>query len=255
MTNEIDEYDHYDEFDPIIYLQTFYNEIGSEGYGMLRFLHEVFSMQKPNCTVLEFGGGPTVLGMISAARIASEIHFAEYVPVNRSIVQRWVDGNSTDFDWTPYFQAVLEIEGVTEPSKHEVLERIHQLRSKITKIVIGDIYQHPPVDTNTQYDVIISNYCLDSVTGDYQEWITFLENLSSLLVAGGTIALSTLQEVAYCEYGAIRYPNVFLTQDRLRKGLIAAGFDPESIHIDNVPSDDHDERNYAGVLFASAIKL
>jgi hypothetical protein len=255
MTHEIDEYDHYDEFDPVLYLNNFYNTIGSEGYGILHFLHEVFVQQAQDCKVLEFGGGPTIIGIMSAARIASEIHFAEYIPANRMIVQRWVDGDSSDFDWSPYFHAVLELEGQILPTEQQHAELVQQVRDKVTKVIHGDIYQRPPVATDMQYDVVMSHYCLDSVAGNYEEWLGFIKNLSSLLRSGGTIVLSTLQEVDLCHYRDIVFHNIYLDKEKLAQSLIATGFDPDSIYLDSAASDDLSERGYPGVLFASAVKL
>lgn len=255
MTNDIDEYDHYDAFDPVLYLHTFYNDIGNEGYGLLKFLHKVFETQPKHCKMLEFGGGPTILEMISAARVVSEIHFAEYVPANCAIVQRWVDGNDSDYDWSPYFEAVLQLEGMKHPSKKAIAERMQLLRQKVTRVVKGDIYQNPPLDTDSAYDIINCCYCLDSVTDDYQEWVGFIKKLSEFLRPGGTISLACLQEVDHCNYEDICYHNVYLTQDLFVQGIIAAGFDPGTIYLDSAPSDEHSKSNYAGVLFASAIKL
>ncbi len=255
MTNDIDEYDHYDEFDPLLYLQTFYQEIGSEAFSLLQFLHHVFEHQPDGCTVLEFGGGPTLVGMLSAARVASEIHFAEYVPINRNLVSYWLAGHTDKFDWRPYAEATLRLEGIAEPDEAAIDDRMLALRNKVTQVIVGDIYDHPPVATGLQYDVVISNYCLDSVTGDYDEWLSFLKSLSTHVRPQGTLSLAALQEVDHCEYWGVRYPNVYMNEANLRQGLIAAGYAPESIQITSAPADNHDERNYPGVLFAVATKL
>ena len=255
MTNDIEEYDHYDEFDPLLYLQTFYEDIGSEASSLLRFLHNVFATQPLGCTVLEFGGGPTLVGMLSAARVASEIHFAEYVPVNRDMVQSWLDGKTDDFDWTDYFEAVLQLEGDASPTAEAIAQRKSDLRNKVTQNLVGDIYQDPPVATGQQYDVVITNYCLDSITDSYDEWLSFLKTLSAHVRPQGTLSLAALQEVDHCEYWGVRYPNVYLNEEKLAQGLIAAGYDADSIQISSAPADNHNERNYPGVLFAVATKL
>jgi hypothetical protein len=64
------EYDSYHSFNPLDYLKTYYAEPGHEASGLLRFLCRAFQRIPRGSTVLEFGGGPTIISLIPAARTA-----------------------------------------------------------------------------------------------------------------------------------------------------------------------------------------
>ena len=54
--------------------------------------------------LLEFGGGPSIYPLISAAPYVSEIVFAEYAEEGRREIELWKNDDPTAHDWTPYFR-------------------------------------------------------------------------------------------------------------------------------------------------------
>jgi len=48
------------EFDPIAYLNEYYDDLGEENLAILRFYVEVFHDLAPKSTMLDFGSGPTI---------------------------------------------------------------------------------------------------------------------------------------------------------------------------------------------------
>ena len=54
--------------------------------------------------VLEFGGGPCIFPLISAASHVKEIVFSEYLESCREEVKLWKDKNPESHNWTPYFR-------------------------------------------------------------------------------------------------------------------------------------------------------
>ena len=54
--------------------------------------------------VLEFGGGPCIFPLISAAPHVKEIVFAEYLEACRNEVQLWKDRSPDAHNWNPYFR-------------------------------------------------------------------------------------------------------------------------------------------------------
>ncbi|MCI0709199.1 MAG: NNMT/PNMT/TEMT family class I SAM-dependent methyltransferase [Chloroflexi bacterium] len=247
------EFATYNAFDPLAYLNAYYSEIGTEADGLMTFLVEVFAGLEHGVSVLEFGGGPTIIGMIAAAPRASEIHFCDYVDANRAVVQKWLDGQDEDFDWTPFIKRTLQLEGVSEPGGTDIAERSQQLRNVVTRVVPCDLYQSPPVETDQLYDVVTAHYCLDAVTNDKNEWHGHIQAMKALLKPGGTFIMSSLHEAQFSDFGGTRFPNVYLQQEDVSEALLQAGFIPSSIIVSAAPAD-HAQREYSGVIFASAVQ-
>lgn len=244
----------YDVFNPLDYLQSYYGELKSEAEGLLQFLVDAFATLPQDVSVLEFGAGPTIIGLIPAAHKAKSIHFCDYVESNRNVVNRWLSGDEHDFDWTPFIMRALQMEGIANPTPEQIAERSERIRDIVTKVSSCDIYQTPPVDTTQKFDVIITNYCLDAVTGDKTEWQAHIRNLKTLLKSNGMFVMSSLQEAQYSDFGDTRFPNVYLVEDDIPEALRLAGFSADSIRVVSAPAD-HDQREYRGVIFASAIEL
>src|SRR5689334_2040520 len=66
-------------FSPAAYLQEYYDHIGPENDELLRFFAEAFKLVPPETVMLEFGGGPTIYQLISAAVKVSTIDFTDYL--------------------------------------------------------------------------------------------------------------------------------------------------------------------------------
>lgn len=250
----MDDYAAYQAFSPQAYLASYYNPLGSEADGLLRFLTETVNALPANLTVLEFGAGPTIISLIPTAGSARCIDVADYVTANRDVITRWLHGDESDFDWTPYFRRTLQLEGQAQPTPSQIAARAALVRQVVRDVLPCDITHAPPVATSERYDLIISNYTLDAVTNDRDEWLGHIRRLKALLAPGGTLLLSSLRQATYSDFGQTRYPNVYLEEADLPQALTAAGFDPSTIRTAASPAD-HAQREYTGVIFASAVEF
>ena len=75
----------------------------------LKSIHEFYheyhsSWNQETARLLEFGGGPCIYPLISAAPHVNEIVFAEYAEEGRKEVELWKNNNPNAHDWTPYFR-------------------------------------------------------------------------------------------------------------------------------------------------------
>ncbi len=244
----------YQAFDPHPYLESYYKSLGSEAAGLLHFLTERFASLPNNLRVLEFGSGPTIISLIAAARRASSIDCCDYVAANREVVQRWLAGDECDFDWTPYIIRALQYEGNPHPTENDIHERAARVRHVVNSVLSCDIHLAPPVKVTGKYEVIISNYCLDAVTDSKEQWHKHIRNLRTLLKPGGMLILSSLREARFSDFGATRFPNVYLREGDVRAALEIVGFPASTIHLVSAEAD-HTAREYTGVIFASAVEL
>ena len=72
---------------------------------MHNFYHDYHcNWNSETARIIEFGGGPCIYPLISAAPYFSEIVFAEYAEEGRREVELWKNQQPTAHDWTPYFR-------------------------------------------------------------------------------------------------------------------------------------------------------
>ena len=71
--------------------------------------HEFWSRLAPrkNLRVLNFGGGPVISDLISAAPFVKEIIFAGYSEGNRQAVEKWRQNLPDSHDWSAHFRFIL----------------------------------------------------------------------------------------------------------------------------------------------------
>jgi hypothetical protein len=84
--------------------------------------------------LLDIGSGPTIYQLISAAQHMGDIYIAEYLPVNRSYLQQWLEGGSQPFSWHEYYQVISSFDGRADSA---TLEK--KLRDAVRAIVPIDI--------------------------------------------------------------------------------------------------------------------
>ena len=128
------------EFDVDTYLSVGYNPGNIIYEFTLQELHEPFQSQPDAaCTgaefrVLDYGCGPVIANIISAARVASEIVLAEYTEQGRTAVRSWLDSNPNSFNWSPFHKYVVQtLEGGSADAAEE---REKRLRSIVKAVVV-----------------------------------------------------------------------------------------------------------------------
>ena len=72
-------------FDPKAYLREYYSRLGEENKALLHFHCKAYACifgEVDTARMLEFGGGPTIYQLISAAKYPVAIDFSDYLDVN-----------------------------------------------------------------------------------------------------------------------------------------------------------------------------
>lgn len=273
--------DDFMNFDPVSYLNMRYQKT-TDYYRFtfpLQKYHDFFARSFDDCDnklkILDYGCGPVVMYLISAAPLAEEIVMADKVPQCLNEVKRWIDGDHRAFDWTAHFHYVvrnLECKGQKEAEEREI-----ELRQKIRAIVRCDIFEDNPIEAGYEgpYDIVMSNMCIDGVCRSAEEFEVAIEKLAHLVRPGGkftaiTNSYPTLGKC--CTYGvgeaaaSEKFPSVSITVEFLQTTLANAGF--VDIHIDECehgfkeaissgsvgPWALHQPDDFLGFLFACATK-
>ena len=228
-------------FDPYNYVDTYFKDPMKEPYS-LRHLQQFWSkVGGKNLKFLEYGGGPTISRLVSAAPHVREIVFAEYLKANRQSVQAWIDKDPIPFDWRPNIDFVVrELEG---QELDEVARREDELRHKIKAIVpcdikaenileipasVGDKYGPP-------YDVVATSLCLEAVVESEQEYKDTVTKLAKLVKPGGYLMMHGVLEQTFYTVSSKKFYTFYLTKELVEESMKTAGV--QAMYMDLASAD------------------
>ena len=189
---------------------------------------------------LEYGGGPIVYPLISAAPFFNEITFSDYQQLNLDAVVAWRDSEEGHHDWLPYFKYVLsELEG-NDDSEEMALERQDEARAKVRSILLGDLHADKILsldsDFHEMFDVISSNFCLDAVADTVSDYYINVRHLGELVKPGGfLIGLASLGVTYWYPANGRRNFHITIEEDDVKKAFTDAGFDVVFSDIHHLP--------------------
>ena len=162
----------------------------------LHNLHQFFQSLSTTTTdlkVLDYGCGPVVANVISAARVATEIVFAEYTEEGRSAVQQWLKQDPKAFDWSPYFEYVVQT--LENGSLQEAKMREKRVRKIAKAVVQCDVAQDPPIDINYlgPYDVVICCLSIGHVSNTNEEFEREISRIAALVKSGKHLLIQLVE--------------------------------------------------------------
>ena len=189
--------DDYSRFDATTYLHTRYScpeNTRSQFY--LRCFHEFYQQYHTQWDhtkgrLLEFGGGPVIVPLISAAPFFSRIVFSDHAESGRKEVELWKDNDPSAHDWMPYIRHVVnKLEGNGEPEAALIRERI--LRDRLQCVVSCDINADEEkilgsAAVQERFDIISMNGTLEAAVNSSTQYLTCLSKLKKLLKTGGLL--------------------------------------------------------------------
>ncbi len=207
--------------------------------------------------LLEYGGGPVIYSLISAAKVVSEITFVDYLQGSLDNIMEWANGASRAHDWKPYIKYVLcELEGHPADASETndlVLHWEGELRKKLTCFSLGDlreesgIIKKPP---HKQFEVVSSNFCLEAVAKTKQEYQVFLEKLAVFVKPGGfLVSLVSLEESFWLTSKGVHSVHLFLTVEDAESAYRNLGFNIVLTTRHNVPVEAQNILNDCKVLY------
>ena len=247
----------FEEFDPLGYLREYYSHIGSENDELLAFFAGAYEHEPPGSIMLEFGGGPTIYQLISAANYVKEIHFADYLARNLEQVRRWRNADMDSWDWTSFFARALYHEGVQDISSQHILERQKLLRSKLTTFLHADVRMERPLGEGfgRVYDIVAVNFVLEGITDSLDEWKQLLANIKCLIKPGGLFVMTAIEKASFWKVGGRYYPAVYIDEADIRDTLTLLGFVDLSITFEPAEVVEDDAlgfEGYKGIVLTKA---
>ena len=172
-----------------------------------------------SCRLLEFGGGPCIYPLISAAPYVSEITFADYDQSGLDAVKAWKNNSEDAHDWSSYFEYVIsQLEGEKEEVKAKSSSRQEELKKKMANFLLADIRTDQVFENNIvtgKYDIVSTNFCLDAVAETLEEYKKNVKRIKQYVKKGGFLAgLVSLEETYYQRsYYDDHKPHLYLTEE------------------------------------------
>ena len=217
----------------LYYLSVAYGSVKFHDFA-LQSLHRFYNTYQPpagGAKVLNFGGGPVVCHLISAAPKCKEVVFAEFTDDCREQVNLWLKKDPSAFDWRPFFSYVVRtLEGGTEK---DIVEREETLRSILKSVIPCDIFKPQPLDDIGPYDIIFTSYCLDSVCPSNDSYRESVSKLARLLKPGGTFLMHGAENCHYFKLDGKKVKTNPVSRELTCKSLESAGL--SLITMDTLP--------------------
>lgn len=240
-------------FQPRAYLTQYYTEVDAGNQALLRFYAQVYQ-DLAGRSLLEFGGGPTLYSLITAARTAGWIHFCDYNVESLREAENWLARDPSAFDWLPYIRFALACETGDEATPQEDMHRREDLiRQKIKKVSRCDIFATDPLLGNFEgpYGVVAQTFVLDDLTEDKGEWLHLNQKLAQLVAEHGLFVTVSLLRASYWTVQGKKYPAVSLIADDVSEMYATLGFSVTALRVEELAG----KIGYDGFIMACGQRL
>lgn len=257
------------EFDSKSFLQTFHSSVeGSSVQGLARFRlrqrHNFFlqyscKWDRNTAKMLEFGGGPVISDLISAAPHVQEIVHAAHTEDERKEIQLWKNEMVGAHDWKHAFKHVVsELESKAGDDAWQERESLLRSRLKVTSCNITHDHPIGPTEEGMLFSIICTSLCLEVTCKTYAEYKMAIKKLAKLLKLGGYLVMLVVEGETFYVVGRRKWSVLTLTLAQVKEALEEAGFvllmverDPATMqHIQNPTVSD-----FKACLFLAAYKV
>jgi len=225
-----------DEFDPKVYLADYYaTSEGSSNEGSTAGFHrhQVYDFyakynskwNSKTARLLEFGGGPVIKPLISAAPYVDQITFAAYAESERREIELWKHEKEGAHDWSSHFKNIVnEVEHIAGDDAWREREKL--LRKRISSIVPCDILNENPLLVKQEpFEIISTHLCLEAACLSYAEYIVSIKKLVGLLKPGGFLLMLIVERQTFYMVGRKKWFTLYLTLEQIKEALAKAGME------------------------------
>jgi len=195
----------------------------------LRCVHKFYqdfhkNWDNSTASLLEFGSGPYLHTLISAAPYVSKIYHTDFLEECRREVLLWKNKDSTAYDWSPYFKFVVNtLEG--QAGMDAVDERQALLRSKLKDSLFLDMKANDPLPSHPgSFDIIYTGFCIESIASSLEEYKVIMKKVFSLLNPNGFLIMLANQGCTWYSVNDVKYPTYPIRIDEILVTLDEVGF-------------------------------
>ena len=220
----LDQERYKNEFDPKAYLNSMFcnAEVFESELQLLVDFYGQF--KKDSLQVLDYAAGPSLLYMLPAIQKASKITMADYLVQNRAELRKWVQQDSSAFDWKPAIKQVMSFGG-QNPKEEAIQDLETSMREKIKAIVHCDIAADVIIQNGHEgpYDVVNCTGLLDAVCSTKDLFVDSVRKLASLVKQGGYFIANTDESESYTVAAATFCTPLCISKDDLLEAFSKAG--------------------------------
>jgi hypothetical protein len=201
---------------------------------------------------VEYGCGPTQMRALAASAYVESLDMADRLEGNLAHVRRWAAGDPQADDWSHFAEYVLRCEGITAPSREDVLVREQRTRRVLTKILRTDARKRHPLGQERvgTYDLLISGFCLDCLSQSKAVWRRCMRNVFGLLEPGGSFVLLALRGCKGYRVGDRWFPGANIQLSDWKAELLSCHADVAHLEVAEHELPSHVGQGYAGILLA-----
>lgn len=244
----------YAPFNPQAYLQEYYTHLGAENRALLDFFDQayahIFTAVK-KARIIEFGGGPTIYQLISAARHPVAIDFSDYLDANLDELATWLHDRPSQFVWDSFIQYVLEREG-ERTGPEQIRRRANLIRRKVARLLWCDARLPDPlgVEQRAPYDIVSANFVLEAISQDLGDWEALTDHVLTLVKPQGYLIICMVVGAHSYRVGDLHYPATPITPAIVAAKLRHRRF--TVIMNQSVAAEQRERQGYDGIAMMVA---
>jgi hypothetical protein len=204
---------------PRTYLDTLFLELDKVNKSLLRAYTNIYSIATGH-SLLEFGGGPSIFSLISAAAKVDSIHFTDYSDECLLEIKKWHLKQPNSFKWDKFIKYTIWYENGFKliPHPEIINQRQDLLRNRIKIISRCDAFAPDPLlgTSLKYYDIVANNFCLDAIGQDKAIFEMQIRKLVDLISARGWYINASLLNGKYWELDGTFFPAVYLKEEDIK---------------------------------------
>ncbi len=173
---------------PTEYYYEYYSRINKENLFLLESFLEITEKIRPRIpyTMIELGGGISILPLIDLSSICKEIHFTDISKLSLKMIQDWVV-NKEFFNWDLFFKKSIELQYSENFYNFEYKKE--SLRKKIKKIEPLDL-KSIVIPIESKYDIVSTHFVTECITESFEELELIFQNILHFLNLNGFLIAS-----------------------------------------------------------------
>ena len=192
-------------------------------YNFYENFHEYWD--NSSATLLEFGAGPYIHTLISAAPYVGKIYHTDYLEECRQEALLWMKNDPKAYDWSPYFQYIVNtLEG--KSGMDAIAERQELLRSKFQDSLFLNMKSSGPLlpADLKPFDIVYTGFCIESVMLSLEEYKGVIKKIFGLLKPNGFLVMLVNQVCTWFTVNGVKYPSLSIRIDEVLATLEEVGF-------------------------------
>jgi len=214
-------------FEPRKYLDAYFMLDGTNPWNLIKMLIEKclpkqYALVPSGQRLLEVGGGPTIYAVAMGSVRFDEIYLSDFSKHNLKEIKLWLDNDPRAFDWSK----MLELTASKMPNGYSGDVIAGYLRKKIRDVIQCDVNQSDIIDKSIgQFDVVISNFCLDSACEGDDSFHTAFGNLCHVIKSGGHLIMNLTMGGTYYFVNGHRFDSYVITESIVKSAIAKVGLE------------------------------